>query len=128
MKALIATACVVVILIGGSIIGKYVYDSFDVSGEKARQFELAKESLGADAERDQYQAHLRGAADSIDEVTACREQGKSIPDAKLRADLDDMEWLFPKLNTYLSSQELANTQKETELDIAWAERRLKIKP
>ncbi len=128
MKALIATACVVVILIGGSIIVKYVYDSFDMSGDHARQLELAKESLGADAERDKYQEQMRSAADSIDEVTACREQGKSIPDTKLRTDLDAMELILPKLSTYLHSQELANTQKEVNLDIAWAKRRLKIKP
>ena len=76
MKALIAAACVVVLLIGGSIIGKYVYDSFDMGGDQARQLELAKESLGADAEREKYQDQMRSAADSIDEVTACKEQEK----------------------------------------------------
>ena len=126
MKALIATACVVVILIGGSIIGKYVYDSFDMGGEQARQFERARDKLMGPEGRDQWRDKVAATDSNFNEVFAARTQGKKITDEKLRADLDAMEWGFAQIEQCCAAYMDPDTLAQERADIAWAKRRLKV--
>lgn len=78
MKALIATACIVVILIGGSFICRYIYNAFDLGGEHAREAEEKNVEIDHDWAKLQHRTDLE--TDKV-EAQIAKEEHRPNPNA-----------------------------------------------